>query len=496
MTRPRKQDPSLLPLPDAVPSSRTFGNTETVEADDRAPQARKKVWPYLVHAFDRQRMQARPELAVPLAEGTLTVGRGRSDELSGVGPARRLTLRDRTVSRDHAAVEVSGDGAAARVMLRDLGSHNGSLVNGERVADAELRPGDWLMLGAHVFVYRHVPLGWLAWHREGSGDREVLGQSLVVQALGSQLERIAPTQVPVLLQGDTGVGKEVVARQLHRLSGRRGAFVGVNCGAIPEQLIESELFGHVRGAFSGAVQAKSGLFVAADRGTLLLDEVGDMPASVQVRLLRVLQEGEVLAVGATESRKIDVRVVAASHRDLQAMTSTGGFREDLFARLRGLRIVVPGLADRREDIGLLFAEGLRRSGKDPSTVRMSAEATAALFACDWPHNVRQLMQVASVAAALVDNDSIERRHLEGLDLPRVTRVLEPSTPPSAPPPPADTASAVVLAAKQRKQNPREFAQRLEALMNEEGGNVRVIAERTGFSRMQIYRWLKETGLKV
>src|SRR5207302_1217977 len=189
--------------------------------------------------------------------------------------------------------------------------------------------------------------------------------------------------------GETGTGKEVIARAIHAASRRPGAFVAVNCGALAPNLVESELFGHKKGAFSGATEDHNGLVRAADKGTLLLDEIGDLPVPTQAALLRVLQQREVLPLGTTKPMPVDLRVVAASHRDLEAEVGAGRFREDLWSRLAGYTAQLPALRDRREDLGLLVAALLARLVQT-RPIRFTSEAGLALVQYDWPRNVREL----------------------------------------------------------------------------------------------------------
>jgi two-component system response regulator GlrR len=214
---------------------------------------------------------------------------------------------------------------------------------------------------------------------------------------------LARSEASVLIQGESGTGKELLARHIHRCSLRAKApFIAINCSAIPEPLLESELFGHVRGAFSGATNAHAGLFEAADGGTLFLDEIGDMPLALQAKLLRVLQERTIRAVGATRSRPVDVRILSATHRDLTAIRASGQFREDLFYRINVVSLTVPPLHERREDVSLLAAHFLdainRRDGKKISG--FSTRALQALSLADWPGNVRELQNVVEQVCAL------------------------------------------------------------------------------------------------
>ncbi len=270
----------------------------------------------------------------------------------------------------------------------------------------------------------------------------------VVQALMSRAEVVARSSAPAILLGETGAGKEVLARTIHRTSPRAtGPFVPVNCGAIPGDLLESELFGHVRGAFSGAVADKAGLFHAASGGTLLLDEVADLPPSLQVKLLRVLQDGEVRSLGSTRSRPLDVRVIAATHKDLDALVRQGTFRADLFYRLNVFSLRVPPLRERREDILPLARKFLAGERKGPR--RLSPVAEATLLAYGWPGNVRELSNAMRYAAAVAEGEVVELQHLpEELFL---------ATIPPAPRPPLPTLAQVerdhilgVLGACQRR----------------------------------------------
>jgi len=246
------------------------------------------------------------------------------------------------------------------------------------------------------------------------GDRPIVAASPVMIDLLEMMERAAGYKTTVLLTGESGTGKEVLARAVHAQSPRRGAaFVAVNCGAIPEQLLESELFGHARGAFTGADRARRGLFVEAHEGTLFLDEIAEMPTELQVKLLRVLQEEEVRPVGDSKSRTVDVRVIAATARDLESDVAAGRFREDLFYRLNVVRLEVPPLRARPKDISLLvdhyFAQYRERLGKPMSGI--ADDALDRLVGYRWPGNVRELQNVIERAVILADGDRITMREL-------------------------------------------------------------------------------------
>ena len=219
----------------------------------------------------------------------------------------------------------------------------------------------------------------------------LIGDSADMQAVRKLVRQVAPSSATVLINGESGTGKEVVARQIHELSGRKGPFVAVNCGAIPEHLLESELFGHERGAFTGAVAARAGRFELAEGGTFFLDEIGDMPAVMQVKLLRVLEERTIERVGGTKSIPVDVRLVAATHRDLPKRIEQGKFREDLYYRLSVFPIEISPLRDRPEDVAPLVEEFIRRLESDQSLgLQVSADAMRILEDYSWPGNVREL----------------------------------------------------------------------------------------------------------
>jgi two-component system, NtrC family, response regulator GlrR len=222
-------------------------------------------------------------------------------------------------------------------------------------------------------------------------------------------------EASILIQGESGTGKEVLAQAIHRASRRaKEKFVAINCGAIPEALLESELFGHKKGAFTGATSDNRGLFMEADGGTLLLDEIGDMPLALQVKLLRVLEAREVRPVGATKTVPVDVRVISASHRDLVQAKADGAFREDLFYRLNVVTLRLPPLRDRREDIPLLLAHFLKKlSARYEKNVNaFSPDALEIMISAPWPGNIRQLFNVAEQAVALSTNDIVAPKVVE------------------------------------------------------------------------------------
>lgn len=307
---------------------------------------------------------------------------GRDDTAS-------LVLDDSGVSRLHARVEPR----ESALWISDLGSHNGTFVNGERLGSEGVpaQAGAVLRLGRTLFVIGNVsPFG-----QERPAPLSGLIGGAALDDARARIATIAPTKSPVLVLGETGTGKEVVARLLHARSGRAGPFVALNCAAVPGELVDAELFGHARGAFSGAVTARLGQFRAAHGGSLFLDEIGEMPALAQAKLLRVLESEEVRPVGDDQPVQVDVRVVAATNRDLDDLLSAGAFRADLLHRLAGLRIRLPPLRDRTEDIAALAESFLEGTGSV-----LSAAALEALLLYGWPGNVRELKHVVTSAARM------------------------------------------------------------------------------------------------
>jgi DNA-binding NtrC family response regulator len=321
----------------------------------------------------------------------LILGDGRRVSLRRavtIGTARDndLQIEDDHASRRHCVIEPH----ERRVVVRDLESTNGTLLNGVRVSQAELRPGTLLTLGSTR----------LRVMRDDAMEVSILGNSQPIVQLRQEVTRLASAPLPVLIQGETGTGKELVARALHDQSGRRGQFVPVNCGSIPRELIESELFGHERGAFTGASARRRGLFQEADAGTLFLDEIGELPELLQTRLLRALETGVVRPVGAMRDVHVHVRVVAATHVDLERAVETSRFRRDLYYRLEGARLTTPPLRTRREDIPLLAQQMLDEQLALGFRCKLSPAAMEALQEHTWPGNVRELKNVLRRAATL------------------------------------------------------------------------------------------------
>jgi DNA-binding NtrC family response regulator len=311
----------------------------------------------------------------------------------------------------------------------------------------------------------------------------LVGESPAIRKLQSAVDRLATHDVAVLIQGESGTGKELVARALHSGGSRTRSFLAINCSAIPETLIDSELFGHARGAYTGAVGDRDGVFVEADGGTLFLDEIGDMPLHVQARLLRVLQEGEVRPVGSAEVRKVDVRVIAATHVDLRAASDTGRFREDLFYRLNVVALQVPALRERRDDIPLLAAHFLRKHcGAAAPT--LTPEALDMLVADPWPGNVRELENALLHAIAFHHGDRIGVESLP----PRVGTRSPSSDAPEAPA--ADPTHLLPLSEAKRQVNATFERSYLLKVLERARGSVSEAARLAGIDRTNLRRLLK------
>src|SRR5437870_10098259 len=305
---------------------------------------------------------------------------------------------------------------------------------------------------------------------------ELIGASAAMQRVKDVIGKVAVTDSPVLIEGESGTGKELVAAAIHRLSSRaKGAFIPVNCSAIPRDLLESEFFGHVRGAFSGAVADALGLFRGANEGTIFLDEIAELPPELQVKLLRVLQEMQVRPVGSTKAHPVDVRVIAATNRNLEQAMHTGTFRQDLFYRLNVIRIQLPSLRERREDISSLVNHFIRRFNKRlrRDVKGISADALSALSGYDFPGNVRELENLIERAFAMRSRDQITLADLPSLTArPSVAPSMAGSTVPTL----AEVEKELILRALAVYNNDKEEA-----------------ARALGISRRTIYRRLKEYG---
>jgi DNA-binding NtrC family response regulator len=310
---------------------------------------------------------------------------------------------------------------------------------------------------------------------------------------------MARSPVPVVITGPSGTGKEMVARSIHTLSERRGAYVPVNCAAIAPTLLESELFGHKKGAFSGAQEDRPGLLRAAHEGTLFLDEIADMPLPAQAAVLRALQEGEVLPVGSTRAVPVQLRVLSATHGHLEKLAEEGKFRSDLRARLSGFAVDLPALRARREDMGLLISALLRRS-KVPgaSTATIAPAVMRCVLAYDWPLNVRELEKVLTSALVLAAGSRVEWDHLPAAvqssrAVVHGSRLAGESAWPSSHASSTDVRGAVPVASERDGTVPREF---LQERLRFHHGNVSAVARELGKARMQIQRWIRRYSIDV
>jgi transcriptional regulator with PAS, ATPase and Fis domain len=442
-------------------------------ADDRSQEERSFASPYLVVALECERPLALP-VRLSLAEvDRAAIGRGELrtwERLSEDGcPTLRVGLSDGWMSSRHAVLDRAAGGGWT---LRDEGSKNGTFVNGRPITEALLCDGDLIEAGSTLLLFRERVRRTLREPPDldvaagGAAHPALVTLSFELARALASLARLAPAGVSIVLGGESGTGKELTARAIHDLSERPGPFVALNCGALPETLVEGELFGVRRGAYSGAAEDRAGLVRAAHRGTLFLDEIAELPPGSQVKLLRVLQEGEVTPLGATQPVPVDVRVVAASHRDLAEMVEGGQFRADLYARLAGAHVALPPLRQRREDIGFLIAVLLRRLlGGRAEGVKLEREAARALFLYSWPNNIRELEQALRAALALASGLRIAPVHL-----PEAVR------------------GRPVTDGDQR------LREELVRLLTEHAGNVSAVARAMGKARVQIRRWCRRFGI--
>jgi transcriptional regulator with PAS, ATPase and Fis domain len=405
-------------------------------------------------------LEPRPRSGSPARLSMRLVGEGilishplppRGDVVIGRGAESDLRVDDPSISRKHAVVTVDGD----QVRIKDLGSANGTRI-GERALEpgesVDVAPGEVVDLGSVMLIVQRGYSGQRSPRVPPHGDVEAgVDPSSVVVAdpamvrIQRLIQRVAPGRITVLLLGETGVGKEIAAEMVHRMSPRAaGPFLRLNCGGFSESLLEAELFGHEKGAFTGAVQAKPGLLESAEGGTVFLDEVGELPPSLQVKLLRVLEDRHVMRIGALRPREIDVRFVAATNRDLEEEVARGGFRQDLYFRINGISVVIPPLRERVREIRQLarsfVGQASRQAGCDEPTV--SAGALALLEAYAWPGNIRELRNVMERAVLLAGDGVITEEHLpaEKMAAPPAPRATSATAPRSPAPPAAGEAA--------------------------------------------------------
>ncbi len=413
----------------------------------------------------------------PLGEGSLSLGRQP-------GPPGHLALAHLTVSRQHAAIR--WDAAAGRHALTDLGSRNGTWLEGQPVSGVPryLEDNALLRIGDVLAVYERADV---APGPAPQVAREAIpGDALAIQTLRSAVARAGVDPSPALILGETGAGKERVAGELHRLSGRRGPLVAINCAALSPQLVESQLFGHMRGAFTGATAEHLGLFRAANQGTLFLDELGELPLDLQSKLLRAVEQGEVIAVGSTQRHHVDVRLVAATNRSLIAEVEAGHFRRDLYARLALWELHVPPLRARRVDllgwIDRLHALWSAQRGREATALEFEADALEQLLLYRWPDNLRGVQR-------FVHEQGPAAGTVRRASLPAWLRGAR-AQPPEPVQPVTEDRSA------NRPPRPRPTREELLAALEANAWSVRATARHFDRDRKQISRWLEMYAIAI
>jgi len=453
-----------------------MGEMEVTETARRLSEAQAPMWTLrLLYSGDDGIVARPPEI---LSRGSVSLGRTTAGELAISG--------DRRASRHHANVKVEGSDESLAISIVDNQSKNGTFVNGTRITECPLYDGDFLRIGDSFFLLRKEPI-------ETAIDRPiagVIGSSPVMRGLRRDLHQFAPSHATILLTGETGTGKEVCAQALHRLSPRvQHPFVVLNCGAVPRTLIESELFGHEAGAFTSAQRSRPGLFEQAHSGTLFIDEIGELPLEQQPVLLRALEQGVVRRVGSSAAIKIDVRVIAATHRDLPQMMAAQLFRSDLFARLAGLQLRLPPLHERREDILELLAHILSpwAPPSNQGAPRFSPDLVEALLLHPFPFNVREVVKLGGELRARAAGS-------EQLNLSLIEHRLQRPSPPTDPGDDDESTPRANEGASRRKAVLTRAG--LEQILAESGGVISEVARRLGCSRKQVYRYLDMHGLSV
>ncbi len=434
--------------------------------------------------------------------GRLTVGRSKTCD---------ITIDHGSVSREHAVFH-----GGRPVEVEDLGSTNGTTVGGARISKGMKVPierGQVVVIGAAILVvhgaFEPIPIPHAPQRRAPPRTPPDTPPVIVADDAMRELHRIvdlvAKGDLSVVLLGETGTGKDLLADTIHRRSPRGGgAYVRLNCAALPDHLLESELFGYERGAFTGAVQAKQGLLETADGGTLLLDEVAELPLTMQAKLLRVLENREITRVGGLRSRRVDVRIISATNRDLAAQVRAGAFRQDLYFRLNGITLTVPPLRARRSEIAPLarefIAEACRRAGKP--ALALSDAALSFLEGQSWPGNVRELRNSIERAVTLCTEETIDIRHLaspDALGFGPITQVEDRATVPlptvpSLPSlPDGEPGSDVGLHEDARRAARTLERRRIAEAMERCGGNQTRAAQLLQISRRTLVARLTEYG---
>ena len=413
----------------------------------------------------------------------------------GSSPDNDLSLDDPAVSRFHARIEVDASG----YLLRDLGSKNGTTVNALRVREVFLEGGVQFRVGKSVLRFELMED--VAEVRFSGKERfgNLIGKSLNMREIFSLLERVAATDYTVLVEGESGTGKELVAEAVHTHSPRRGGpFVVVDCSAIPRDLIESELFGHLKGAFTGATATRKGAFEAAGGGTLFLDELGELPIDLQPKLLRALENREVKPVGSNATIKTDVRIVAATNRNLIHEVREGNFREDLYYRFAVIKVALPPLRERTDDLELLVAHFLKQANAQAGgrSVDISYKTMEKLKRHAWPGNVRELKNFIERAVVLAQKDTIETKFLNTNELRKPDEGLSGLNAEASAGALARQAIDEDLPFKEAKNRIiEEFEQSYWAsLLERTGGNVSKAARQAGVHRKSVEYILKKLDL--
>ncbi len=419
--------------------------------------------------------QARIDARPLTPDSTVTVGRGQAAD---------LTIDDPELSRLH--VRLRFDGV---LHVCDLGSSNGTLVRGTAVvpqAWVAVGPGEGIEIGSTTLMLEQR-------ERPAGLPGATAGPVTMAEVL-RVADKVAASDISVLLLGETGVGKGVLARRLHEGSPRRVArFLELNCAALPETLLEGELFGHERGAFTGASSTKPGLIEVADGGTVFLDEVGELPGTVQSKLLRVIEERQVMRLGGREARHADVRFVAATNRDLGLEVAQGRFRSDLYYRLNGITLFIPPLRERRDEV-LPLAESfvVQAAQKAGTPRRLSAEVRAFLLEHPWPGNVRELKNVVERAVVLADDDEIRLEHLFVGGMPPRAAAMPPVE--SLPSAPASAVGVPVRPPPAAASGHDEQRQRIVEALERFAGNQTKVARHLGISRTTLSARLDDYGI--
>lgn len=408
----------------------------------------------------------------------------------GTSPRNDMQLTDKTVSRRHCEISVRSD----RYFLKDMSSTNGTQVNGTPVIEAFLPPGARIVIGDTEILFEPKK----RWERvdgELGHFGDMVGSSPAMKGVFAMLTKVAPSDLSCVIVGETGTGKELAARAMHTESKRDGKpFVIVDCGAVSKSLIESELFGHEKGAFTGADKARVGAFEAANGGTIFLDEIGELPVDLQPKLLRALERMEIKRLGSNTHTEVDVRVVSATHRNLARMIKAGDFREDLYYRLAEVVVKLPPLRERRSDISLIANLVLEGKGK-----QLSTEAQHVLEQRDWPGNVRELRNVLRRAAAMASSGSIEALDLTGPSdaVSKGSWDLSPQRAPGSSSVPAgdDGKLPTIREARERWVAPME-KDYLVRLIKRFDGDMERASEAAGVHRKSLERLLRQHGLKM